>query len=93
MRLDDPTDNNGLGWRQLTRDELVHDLRIWLKVMPRWKCTDYKDRNPIKSDQAVRRMADDLADRLMHYPMFRAARLPVHRGYGSYPPGHECREE
>jgi hypothetical protein len=89
VRLEDPTDNNGLGWRLVTREELVHDLCIWLKVMPRWKRAGFGDRNALKSDEAARRMAEHIADRLKPYPMFTAARLPVYRGMGSFPPGYE----
>jgi hypothetical protein len=91
MRLEDPTDNDGLGWRRMTREELVHNLCIWLKVMPRWKRSGFGDRNALKSDEAARRMAEDIADRLKSCPMFTAARVPVYRGMGSFPPGDERR--
>jgi hypothetical protein len=70
LRLNDPTDNRGLGWKRLTEAELADLLYIGLKLARRSHRRDLTDRNALKADAAAGAIAKQLADRLRHYPVF-----------------------
>jgi hypothetical protein len=74
LQLNDPTDNRGLGWVQLTEDQLVGLLYIGLKLARRSHRTGLTDRNATKADDAAKAIAKLLAERLRHYPVFGPAR-------------------
>ena len=74
LRLHDPTDNRGLGWIRLTKEQLVDLLYIGLKLAWRSNRRYLTDRNAIKSDSAAKAIASELAERLGRYPVFGPAR-------------------
>lgn len=74
LRLEDPTDNRGLGWVRLSEEQLADLLYIGLKLARRSHRRDLTDRNALKADAAARAIARQLADRLSHYPIFGPAR-------------------
>ena len=74
LRLDDPTDNRGLGWVQLTEDQLVSLLYIGLKLARRTHRSGLTNRNATKADEAAKAIAKTLAERLRNYPIFGPAR-------------------
>lgn len=74
LRLDDPTDNRGLGWARLSGKQFVDLLYIGLKLARRSHRRDLSDRNALKSDAAAKAIATELAERLSHYPVFGPAR-------------------
>lgn len=74
LRLDDPSNNRGLGWKRLSEDELVDLFYIGLKLARRSHRAALTDRSAMKSDEAAKAIAKHLADRLKHYPVFGPAR-------------------
>ena len=74
LRLHDPFDNRGLGWVQLTEEQLVGLLYVGLKVSRRSHRSGLTDRSPIKADEAAKAVAKTLAERLRNYPVFGPAR-------------------
>ena len=74
LRLQDPTNNRGLGWVRLSEDQLVALLYIGLKVARRSHRSGLTDRNATKADEAAKAIARLLAERLRHYPIFGPAR-------------------
>jgi hypothetical protein len=74
LRLDDPADNGGLGWVQLTGGQLIGLLYIGLKLARRSHRRDLTDRNAAKADAAAKAIAALLAERLRRYPVFGPAR-------------------
>ena len=53
LRLEDPTDNHGLGWRQLTDEDLIDLIYIGVKLARRSHRRDLTDRNAAKADAAA----------------------------------------
>jgi hypothetical protein len=74
LRLSDPSDNRGLGWVQLTDDQLISLLYIGLKLADRRYRRGLTDRDATKADQAAKAIAKLIAERLRHYPIFGPAR-------------------
>jgi hypothetical protein len=74
LRLEDPTDNGGLGWRQLTEEDLVDLIYIGVKLARRSHRSGLTDRNAAKADVAAKAIARQLAERLRSYPVFGPAR-------------------
>ena len=74
LRLDDLADNNGRGWKRLTRTDLISLVYIALKLTPRRLRAAFHGRDAQKSDDACRSMAGEIADRLSGYPVFGPAR-------------------
>jgi len=74
LRLEGPTDNHGLGWRQLTDEDLIDLIYIGVKLARRSHRRDLTDRNAAKADAAAKAIAKQLAERLRQYPVFGPAR-------------------
>lgn len=74
LRLDDPTDNHGLGWTRLTEEQLISLLYIGLKLVDRRYRRGLTERDATKADAAAKAIAKLLAERLRHYPVFGPAR-------------------
>ena len=74
LQLDDPTDNRGLGWARLTEEQLVSLLYIGLKLADRRYRRGLTERDATKADAAAKAIAELLAERLRHYPIFGPAR-------------------
>lgn len=74
LRLDDPSDNRGLGWVRLTEAQLISLLYLGLKLARRSHRRDLSERNAVKADAAAKAIATLLAERLRQYPIFGPAR-------------------
>ena len=74
LRVDDPNDNGGRGWRRLTEDELASLIYLALRLTSKSVRNAYVDRNPAKVDDAVRTLAQIVAARLKGYATFGPAR-------------------
>lgn len=74
LRLDDPTDNHGVGWVRLTDDQLTSLIYIGLKLARKGPRRDLTNRNAIKADEAAKVIAKGLVERLRRYPVFGPAR-------------------
>jgi len=89
LRLDDPTDNRGLGWTRLTEPQVIDLLYIGLKLSRPSHRRSLTDRNATKADAAAKAIAASLAARLRHYPIFGPARpfsgAPCGAGQGPVP--------
>ena len=70
LRLEDPSDNRGLGWSRLTDGQLIGLLYIGLKLADRRYRRYLTDRDATKADAAAKAIATLLAERLRHYPVF-----------------------
>jgi hypothetical protein len=80
LRVEDPTNNRGLGWKQLEAGEIAELLYFTIRTLPKSVRNDLYGRNPMKADEAARKVAKALADRLTGYPVFGAARPYEWRG-------------
>jgi hypothetical protein len=69
LRLSDPTDNKGRGWRQLTDEELTGIIWMALRLTTRGTRSAFAGRNASASDEAVRAMAAAVWERLRLYPV------------------------
>ena len=90
LRLDDPHDNLGRGWKRLSSVELIGLVYIALKLTPRRIRSAFQGRDAQKSDDACQAMAGAIADRLNAYPVFgpeRPAPGPSVGGPGINPNG------
>ena len=74
MRLDDPSNNGGRGWRRLEREEVVALAYLAIRLIRRGVRTDLAGRDASKADEAARRLAEAVSDRLAAYPTFGPAR-------------------
>jgi hypothetical protein len=90
LRLDDPTDNRGLGWARLTEEQLVALLYIGLKVAARSHRRGLADRNAVEADGAAKAIAKALAGRLRRYPVFGPARPAEAPRCGGRPRGERA---
>jgi len=70
MRLDDPTDNGGRGWRRFTAEEIADLVYIAVRLIARGVRGDLADRDATKADKAARTVAKAVAARLAGYPTF-----------------------
>ena len=70
LRIDDPTDNDGRGWKRLSEDELASLIYMSLRLTSKSVRPAYVDRNPAKVDEAVRMLARNVASRLKGYATF-----------------------
>jgi len=85
LRVEDPTDNNGRGWREMTGEEIAQFLYFTVRTAPKHLRSDLNGRNPIKGDYAAKRIAEMLADRLKGYPVLGPARPPKAHTCGGQP--------
>lgn len=74
MRVDDPTDNDGRGWRRFTADEIADLVYLALRLLTRSLRADLAARDPTKADKATRKAAEAVAARLEGYPTFGPAK-------------------
>ena len=85
MRLDDPSDNGGRGWRRLEREEVAALAYLAIRLIRRSVRKDLAGREASKADEAARRLAEAVSDRLRAYPTFGPAK-PIgghSAGFGS----------
>jgi hypothetical protein len=74
MRLNDPSNNDGRGWRRLEREEVVALAYLAIRLIRRGVRTDLAGRDASKADEAAKRLAEAVSDRLAAYPTFGPAR-------------------
>jgi hypothetical protein len=74
LRLEDPTDNHGVGWRRLSDGELIGLLYIAIRLTRRGVRRDFHGVDASKADAAVKIIAKQIVERLRHYPVFGPAR-------------------
>lgn len=86
MRVDDPSDNGGRGWRRLTATEVADLAYLAIRLVRRGVRADLSAKDAAKADKAARKLAEAVSSRLAGYPVFGPAR-PA--------PGHSaiCRPE
>jgi len=75
MRLDDPTDNGGRGWRRLASDEVAGIAYLAIRLASRGVRSDLAGKNASRADEAARKLADAVSTRLAAYPTFGPTRL------------------
>jgi hypothetical protein len=80
LRVDDPDDNRGLGWRQMAAEEIAEFLYFTVLKLPKSAVNDLKHLDTRKSTQAARRISKALAERLAPCAVFKAARAYEWRG-------------
>jgi hypothetical protein len=85
LRLEDPSDNNGRGWRRLAKAELVDLIYIGLKLARRCHRRDLAERNAVKADAAAKGLAEQIAEKLREYPVFGPAQPSSGHSCGSSP--------
>ena len=82
MRLDDPCDNKGRGWQRLNPSEIADLTYIAIRMAARGVRTDIAGRNATKADEAARKLAQAVSDRLAAYPVFGPARPAANHSAG-----------
>ena len=80
LRVDDPTDNHGFGWRQMAAEEIADLLYFTIRTLPKRVRSDLYGRNAAKADEAARQVANALADRLKACAVFGSERTYEWRG-------------
>lgn len=78
MRLDDPSDNGGRGWRRLSADEVANLAYMAIRLASRSVRADLAGRNAAKADEAARKLSEALSSRLAAYPMFGPVKAAGH---------------
>jgi hypothetical protein len=74
VRLDDPSDLHGRGWRRLEPEEVAALAYLAIRLIRKGVRTDLAGRNASKADEAARKLAEAVSDRLAAYPVFGPAR-------------------
>jgi hypothetical protein len=74
MRVDDPTDNVGRGWRRLTTNEVADVAYLAIRLVRRGVRANLSAREAAKADEAARKLAEAVSSRLAAYPIFGPAR-------------------
>lgn len=74
VRLDDPSDNSGRGWRRLGSEEVAALAYLAIRLIRKGIRTDLAGQNAAKADEAARRLAEAVSERLAAYPVFGPAR-------------------
>ena len=80
LRVDDPDDNHGLGWRQMSAEEIAEFLYFTVLKLPKSALKDLKHVDRSRSDEAAMRISKALAERLTPCAVFKAARAYEWRG-------------
>ena len=70
MRIEDPSNNGGRGWRRLGRKEVADLAYIAIRLVGRGVRTNLSAREAAKADEAARKLAEAVSDRLAAYPTF-----------------------
>jgi len=74
VRLDDPSDNGGRGWRRLTAEEVGDLAYIAIRLVRRAIRAELSARDAAKADEAARKLAQAVSSRLAAYPIFGPAK-------------------
>ena len=74
MRLEDPSDNDGRGWRRREREEVAALVYLAIRLIRRSVRNDLAGRDASKADEAARRLAEAVSDRFAAYPTFGPAK-------------------
>ena len=74
MRVDDPSDNGGRGWRRLAAEEVADLAYMAIRLVRRGVKADLAAREAAKADGAARKLAEAVSNRLAAYPIFGPAR-------------------
>jgi hypothetical protein len=77
MRIDDPSDNGGRGWRRLARDEVADLAYLAIRLASRGIRSDLAGRNAAKADEAARKLSEAVSARLAAYPTFGPIRAAI----------------
>jgi hypothetical protein len=91
MRLHDLSDNGGRGWRRLTANEVSDLAYLAIRLISRGIRGDLAGRNAAKADEAARKLADALSNRLAAYPIFGPARPAAGHSAGCRKPPDDAR--
>jgi hypothetical protein len=83
VRLEDPSDNGGRGWRRLEAHEVAALAYLAIRLIRKGVRTDLAGRDASKADEAARRLAEAVSERLAAYPTF-----GPERAAGSHSAGH-----
>ena len=70
MRIEDPSNNGGRGWRRLGPKEVADVAYIAIRLVSRGVRTNLSAREAAKADEAARKLAEAVSDRLAAYPTF-----------------------
>lgn len=70
MRVEDPSDNGGRGWRRLTATEVADLAYLAIRLIRRGVRADLAARDAAKADKAARTAAEAVSSRLAAYPVF-----------------------
>jgi hypothetical protein len=70
MRIADPTDNNGRGWRRLEPHEVAALAYLAIRLIRKGVRVDLASRDASKADDAARTLADAVSRRLTPYRVF-----------------------
>lgn len=74
MRIEDPTDNGGRGWRRLAADEVASLAYLALRLARKSLRADLASCDASKADEAAKRLAEAVSGRLSAYPTFGPSR-------------------
>ena len=74
MRLDHPFDDNGRGWRKLSQEEIAALAYVAIRLVSKAIRTRLAGRIAADADEAARRIAQAVAQRLAAYPIFGPAK-------------------
>lgn len=73
-RLDDPCDNHGRGWREMTEEEVASLVYIAIRLSTRGTRTGLAGKDAAKADEAAKTIANAVAARLKACAVFGPAR-------------------
>lgn len=85
MRIDDPANNSGRGWRRLDADEVASLAYLAIRLARKTLRTDLAGRDASKADDAAREIAEAVSNRLSAYPTFGPSRDAVSHSTGGQP--------
>ena len=74
MRLEDPSNNGGRGWRRLASDEVADLAYLAIRLASRGVRTNLAGKDAAKADEAARKLSAAVSLRLAAYPTFGPAR-------------------
>src|SRR4051812_6827790 len=70
VRLDDPSNNNGRGWKRLESEEVAALAYLAIRLVSRSVRMHLAGRDASKADEAARMLAEAVSRRLAAYPVF-----------------------
>ena len=86
MRVDDPSDNDGRGWRRLDAEEVANLAYLAIRLVRRGVRGDLAAREAAKADEAARKLAQAVSSQLAAYPVFGPARPAAAHSAGGRTP-------